>query len=106
MGGLSRRLGQRQALEQRRPTGESIDEAGTALGVYGQGLPLVANAANQASARFFSFVGTMSDQGMSFAWGSSHFTFRLMADGLLWGRREIANEQRRFDLTITLERIE
>jgi adenylate cyclase len=85
---------------------ESIDEAGTALGVYAQGLPLVTNTANQASARFFSFVGAMSDKGMSFGWGQSTFTFRLMPDSLLWGRREIANDQRRFELTITLERIE
>jgi adenylate cyclase len=85
---------------------ESIDEAGTALGIYGQGLPLVVNAANQAPGRFFSFVGAMSDKGLSFAWGSSHFTFRLMPDGVLWGRREFANDQRRFEMAITLERIE
>jgi hypothetical protein len=29
-----------------------------------------------------------------------------MADGTLWGRWDVANDQRRFDLTIVLERIE
>jgi len=85
---------------------ESIDETGTALGIYGQSQPLVTTANNPPPARFFSFVGTMSDKGMNFHWGQASYMFRLMPDGLLWGRWETGNEQRRFELTITLERIE
>jgi class 3 adenylate cyclase len=85
---------------------ESIDEAGTALGVYAHGLPLAGTLANQAQGRFGAFTGTISDKGLTFPWGQANLTFILMADGTLWGRWDVDNDQRRFDMTIVLERIE
>lgn len=85
---------------------ETIDEAGTVLGVYAHGLPLVANAANQNPARFIIFAGTISDKGLQFTWGPSRYTFTLMPDGSMWGRLEVADDQNRFDLAIVLDRVE
>ena len=62
---------------------ESIDEAGTALGVYAHGLPLAGTPANQAPARFGAFTGTISDKGLTFPWAKATLTFILMA----WMRR-------------------
>ena len=55
---------------------------------------------------FRAFAGSISDRGLTFPWSPATLTFILMADGTLWGRRDVVNDQRRFDLTIVLERIE
>jgi class 3 adenylate cyclase len=84
---------------------ESVDSSGTALGVYAHGPPNNLNAVNQA-ARRVPFVGSITDMGLSFTWGPSKYTFSLMPDGTMWGKWETSGDQGRFDLTITLERIE
>jgi class 3 adenylate cyclase len=85
---------------------ESVDGSGTVLGVYAQGPPADQNAVNQPPARHAAFVGSITDKGLSFAWGPAKYTFNVMPDGTMWGKREAGRDQARFDLTITLERIE
>jgi class 3 adenylate cyclase len=85
---------------------ESVDSSGTALGVYAQGPPANPLGANPPPARHAAFVGAITDKGLAFAWGPAKYTFHVMPDGTMWGKREAGNEQARFDLTITLERIE
>jgi class 3 adenylate cyclase len=84
---------------------ESIDETGTALGVYAHGLPLAPNG-NQNPARFVPFAGTISEKGLRFTWGPSTYTFMLMPDGSMWGQWDVTTEARHFDLAITLQRVE
>jgi class 3 adenylate cyclase len=84
---------------------ESVDSAGVALGVYAHGAPLNPGAANRP-ARFGAFAGSITDNGLSFAWGPSKYLFKLMPDGSMWGKWEPGGEQGQFDLTITLQRIE
>jgi hypothetical protein len=83
---------------------ESVDEAGTAIGVYAHGLPLAPNG-NQNPARFVSFAGTVSDKGLTFKWGAATYTFMLMPDGTMWGQWGLTTEARHFDLAVVLERI-
>jgi hypothetical protein len=85
---------------------ESIDEAGTAIGVYAQGVPLNPNAVTQNSARFVPFAAIVSDKGLHFAWDRSNYNFLLMPDGSLWGQLDSNNERGHFDLSIVLNRIE
>jgi hypothetical protein len=85
---------------------ESVDSSGTALGVYAQGPAANPNNFNQAPARHAAFVGSITDKGLIFSWGPAKYTFNVMPDGTMWGKREAGNEQARFDLTIILERIE
>jgi class 3 adenylate cyclase len=85
---------------------ESVDGSGTALGVYAQGPPANPAGPNPPLARHAAFVGSVTDKGLTFTWGPANFTFNVMPDGTMWGKREAANGQGRFDLTITLERIE
>jgi class 3 adenylate cyclase len=85
---------------------ESVDSSGTTLGVYAQGPPANSFGANPPPARHAAFVGAITDKGLTFTWGPAKYTFNVMPDGTMWGKREAGNEQARFDLTITLERIE
>jgi hypothetical protein len=85
---------------------ESIDEAGTAIGVYAHGVPLNPNAVTQNSARFVPFAATVTDKGLHFAWGRSTYNFLLMPDGSLWGQLDSNNERGHFELSIVLQRME
>jgi class 3 adenylate cyclase len=85
---------------------ESIDEAGTAIGVYAHSVPLNPNAATQSSARFVPFAAIVTDKGLHFAWDASKYNFLLMPDGSLWGQLDSNNERGHFDLSIVLQRIE
>jgi class 3 adenylate cyclase len=84
---------------------ESIDAAGIALGVYAHGAPLNPTTVTRP-ARFGAFAGSITDNGLSFAWGPSKYLFKLMPDGSMWGKWEPGGDQGQFDLTITLQRIE
>ena len=83
---------------------ETVDAAGVALGVYAQGPPPNKNAVNRNPGRV-SFVGSITDRGLGFAWGASKYTFKLMPDGSLAGTWQPGNPGQ-LDLTITLARIE
>jgi adenylate cyclase len=85
---------------------ESIDEAGTAVGVYAHGVPLNPNATTQKSAHFIPFAATITDKGLHFAWDRSNYNFRRMPDGSLWGQLDSNNARGHFDLSIVLQRIE
>ncbi len=85
---------------------ESIDEFGTAIGVYAHGVPLVPNAVTQNSARFVPFAATVTDKGLHFAWGPSKYNFLLMPDGSMWGQLDSNNERGHFDLSVVLRRVE
>jgi class 3 adenylate cyclase len=85
---------------------ESVDSSGTALGVYAQGPPANPVGPNPPPARHAAFVGSITDKGLAFTWGPANYTFNVMPDGTMWGKREAANGQGRFDFTIILERIE
>ena len=84
---------------------ESIDQVGTARGVYAHGLPLAPNA-NQNPPRFTRFAGNITDKGLRFTWGPSTYTFMLTSDGAMWGQWDVTNNTQHFDLAITLNRIE
>ncbi|HUI97792.1 MAG TPA: adenylate/guanylate cyclase domain-containing protein [Xanthobacteraceae bacterium] len=85
---------------------ESIDQVGTARGVYAVGLPLASNA-NQNPAHSARFAGNITDKGLRFTLGSSTYTFMLTPDGALWGQWDVTtNNSQHFDLAITLNRIE
>jgi adenylate cyclase len=85
---------------------ESIDQIGTARGVYAHGLPLAPNA-NQNPPRFVRFAGNITDKGLRFTWGPSTYTFMLASDGAMWGQWDVTNNNNQhFDLAITLNRIE
>jgi adenylate cyclase len=85
---------------------ESIDETGTALGFYAQGVPLVTNEVTQSSARFTPFASAVTDKGLHFVWGQAKYTFRLMPDGSMFGELDTTNSRGHFNLSITLDRIE
>ena len=84
----------------------SVYDAGAALGVYAQGLPLAPNAANQNSAQFFPFSGNVSENGLRFPWGPSNYLFVLRPDGSMVGQLDSTNEKGHFDLSIVLDRLE
>jgi class 3 adenylate cyclase len=84
---------------------ESLDSAGVALGVYAHGAPANPTTVNRP-ARFGAFAGSITDNGLSFAWGPSKYLFKIMPDGSMWGKWEPGGDQGQFDLTITLQRIE
>ncbi len=84
---------------------ESVDKDGAAIGFYAHGIPANPNATNRQG-RFVTFVGSITEKGLQFEWAASKFIFKLMPDGSLWGKREPADDQGQFDLTITLSRIE
>ena len=85
---------------------ESVEDDGTAVGIYAHGVPLVPNETTQNSARFVPFAATITDKGLHFVWGRSSYTFLLMPDGSMWGRLDSTNERGHFDLSIVLQRIE
>ena len=83
---------------------ESVDESGTALGVFAIGPP-PENNADRRPARYRSIAGSISDAGLVFTLAGAKYTFRDTSDGLMWGRWQIPNERSNAELTITLERI-
>jgi class 3 adenylate cyclase len=85
---------------------ESIDGAGTAIGVYAHGVPLNPNAATENSAHFVPFAAIVTDKGLHFAWDRSTYNFLLMPDGSMWGQLDSNNQRGHFDLSIVLNRIE
>jgi hypothetical protein len=86
---------------------ESIDESGTALGFFAQGVPLVPNAVTQNSARFTPFAAAVNENGLHFVWGQSKYTFRLRPDGgAMFGELDTTNSRGHFNFSIVLDRIE
>jgi class 3 adenylate cyclase len=85
---------------------ESVDEAGTAIGIYAHGVPSTTNAVTEKSARFVPFAATINDKGLHFVWGASNYTFRPMPDGSMWGQLDATNERGHVNLSILLQRIE
>ena len=85
---------------------ERVEDDGTAVGIYANGVPLAPNEATQDSARFVPFAATVNDKGLHFTWRSSSYTFLLMPDGSMWGRQDSNNERGHFDLSIVLQRVE
>jgi class 3 adenylate cyclase len=83
---------------------ESVDESGTALGVFAQGPAPDASFPDQRPARYRSIAGSITDAGLAFDLPGAKYTFRDTADGLMWGRWQA--ERGNGNLTITLERIE
>jgi class 3 adenylate cyclase len=83
---------------------ESVDESGTALGVFAIG-PAPENNPDRRPARYRSIAGSITDAGLVFMLASATYTFRDTSDGLMWGRWQVPNERINTDLTITLQRI-
>jgi class 3 adenylate cyclase len=83
---------------------ESVDESGTALGVFAMGPP-PENNADRRPARYRSIAGSITDAGLVFMLGGATYTFRDTSDGLMWGRWKPANERTNAEFTITLQRI-
>ena len=82
---------------------ESVDESGTALGVFAQGPAPDASLPDQRPARYRSIAGSITEAGLAFDLAGAKYTFRDTADGLMWGRWQA--ERGNGNLTITLERI-
>jgi adenylate cyclase len=85
---------------------ERVEDDGTTVGIYANGVPLAPNETTQDSARFVPFAATVNDKGLHFTWGPSSYTFLLMPDGSMWGRLASNNARGHFDLSIVLQRIE
>jgi class 3 adenylate cyclase len=83
---------------------ESVDESGTALGVFAIG-PAPENNPDRRPARYRSIAGSITDAGLVFMLASATYTFRDTSDGLMWGRWRVPNERTNIELTITLQRI-
>jgi adenylate cyclase len=83
---------------------ESVDESGTALGVFAIG-PAPENNADRPPARYRSIAGSITDAGLVFMLAGATYTFRDTSDGLMWGRWKPPNERTKTELTITLQRI-
>jgi class 3 adenylate cyclase len=84
---------------------ESVDESGTALGIFGIGPP-PENNADRRAARYRSIAGSITDAGLVFMLAGATYTFRDTSDGLMWGRWQVPNERTNTELTITLQRID
>ena len=84
---------------------ESVDESGTALGVFAIGPP-PENNPDRRPARYRSIAGSITDAGLVFMLAGATYTFRDTSDGLMWGRWQVPNERTNTDLTITLQRID
>ncbi len=82
---------------------ESVDESGTALGVFAIGPP-PENNSDRRPARYRSIAGSITDAGLVFMLAGATYTFRDTSDGLMWGRWQLPNERTNTDLTITLQR--
>jgi class 3 adenylate cyclase len=84
---------------------ESIDESGTAVGVFALGPQPDPAGPDRRPARYRSIAGTITDAGLAFTLGGAKYTFRDTSDGLMWGRWEVGGE-RSNELTISLERVD
>lgn len=84
---------------------ESVDESGTALGIFAQGPPPDANNPDRRPARYRPIAGSITDAGLVFTLAGAKYTFRDTSDGLMWGRWQTPGERDNVDLTIALERI-
>jgi class 3 adenylate cyclase len=82
---------------------ESVDESGTAVGVFAIGPPPESNP-DRRPARYRSIAGSITDAGLVFTLAGAKYTFRDTSDGLMWGRWT-PGERSNAELTITLERI-
>jgi class 3 adenylate cyclase len=85
---------------------ESVDESGTAVGVFAIGPPPDGNAPDRRPARYRSIAGSITDAGLVFTLAGAKYTFRDTADGLMWGRWQTPGERSNIELSITLERID
>ncbi len=83
---------------------ESVDESGTALGVFAIG-PAPENNPDRRPARYRSIAGSITDGGLVFMLAGATYTFRDTSDGLMWGRWKLPNERTNTELTITLQRV-
>jgi class 3 adenylate cyclase len=85
---------------------ESVDESGTALGIFAVGPPPDLASVDRRPARYRSIAGSITDAGLVFTLAGSKYTFKNTADGLMWGRWQTPNERINVDTTITIERID
>jgi len=86
---------------------ESVDESGTAVGIFALGPPSeLINNPDRRPARYRSVAGSITDAGLIFTLGGARYTFRDTSDGLMWGRwQPQGGERGNAELSITLERI-
>jgi hypothetical protein len=84
---------------------ESVDESGTALGIFAQGPPPDVSNPDRRAARYRPIAGSITDAGLVFTLAGAKYTFRDTSDGLMWGRWQTPGERDNVDLTIALERI-
>ena len=84
---------------------ESVDETGTALGIFAIGPPADIPNADRRPARYRSVAGSISDAGLVFDLAGQKYTFKSTADGLMWGRWQTQNERGNVEFTIALERV-
>jgi class 3 adenylate cyclase len=84
---------------------ESVDESGTALGIFAQGPPPDVSNPDRRPARYRPIAGSITDAGLVFTLAGAKYTFRDTSDGLMWGRWQTPGERDNVDLTIALERI-
>jgi class 3 adenylate cyclase len=85
---------------------ESIDESGTAVGVFAVGPPPDASSPDRRPSRYRAIAGSITDAGFVFTLAGAKYMFRDTSDGLMWGRWEAVSEHGTAELTITLERID
>ena len=87
---------------------ESVDESGTALGIFAVGPPPDVVNPDRRPARYRSIAGSITDAGFMFMLAGSKYTFKNTADGLMWGRWQTPNERNNnTELTISqIERID
>jgi class 3 adenylate cyclase len=87
---------------------ESVDESGTAVGIFAFGPPSdpIINNPDRRPARYRSVAGSITDAGLVFTLAGARYTFRDTSDGLMWGRWQPGGGERgNGELSITLERI-
>jgi class 3 adenylate cyclase len=84
---------------------ESVDESGTALGIFAQGPPPDVSNPDRRPSRYRPIAGSISDAGLIFTLAGAKYTFRDTSDGLMWGRWQTPGERDNVDLTIALQRI-
>jgi len=85
---------------------ESIDESGTAVGVFAVGPSPDATSPDRRPARYRSIAGSITDAGFVFTLAGAKYTFRDTSDGLMWGRWEATSERGPVELTIALARVD
>jgi adenylate cyclase len=84
---------------------ESVDNTGTALGIYAHSPSNNPNVVTPRSGSFTSFVGTITDDGLRFTWGQSKYRFTVAPDSSMWGLWQLPPPQGDVELTITLGRV-